>query len=212
MQIRLSEIAKRYHRWIFQEVDYLFEAPGAYGITGSNGTGKSTLLAITAGYVTPTRGTVRFLSDNGNAISQDRIHQHLSIAAPYISVVGELSIEEHLKFHTRFKSLIDPLNMEDFFQISGLDGYRSVLVSHLSSGLQQRFKLALALLCESPIIFLDEPTSYLDEKSKIWFAQLFHSYTRNRLLIMASNDASDLALTQIRLEIESFGEIDREGN
>ena len=88
--------------------------------------------------------------------------------------------------------------------MSGLQLHRQVPVAHLSSGLLQRFKLALALLSSSPIVLLDEPTSYLDEKSKTWFRELFKNHMADRLIILASNAADDLALTEEKLEVERY--------
>lgn len=204
MQIRLSEIAKRYHRWIFQNVNFSFDGVGAYGIAGSNGSGKSTLLSIIAGFTTPTRGTVSYFTDDRQLISPDQIFQYLTIAVPYVAIIGELTLIEHLRFHCKFKPLPDSITEEDFFLISDLQSYREVPVAHLSSGLLQRLKLALALLSTSPIVLLDEPTSYLDEKSKAWFVDVFKNYSIGRMIILASNEISDLALTETRLEVEGF--------
>ncbi len=206
MQIRLSEIAKRYHRWIFQNVNFTFDQPGAYGIAGNNGSGKSTLLSIIAGFTTPTRGVVNYFDPDHQPIPSDEVYRYLTVAVPYGDIVGELTLAEHLRFHCKFKSLQGSITQEDFFKISNLENHRELPVNHLSSGLLQRFKLSLAFLDSSPIVLVDEPTSYLDAKSKSWFKDLFMNYSADRLVILASNEAADLALTNSRLEVEQFAQ------
>ena len=108
MQIRLSEIAKRYHRWIFKDVNFAFDGPGVYGIIGSNGSGKSTLLSIIAGFTTPTRGKVLYFNDEPQEITSDQVFKYVTMALPYGEIIGELTLEEHLLFHSKFKSLCEP--------------------------------------------------------------------------------------------------------
>ncbi len=204
MQVLLSEIAKRYHRWIFRSVNYRFEGPGTFGVSGRNGSGKSTLLSIIAGYTTPTRGEVTYYDSDEQVIDKDNIFRVLSIAAPYVSLIGELTLAEHLTFHSKFKKFLPGIDPTDFFAICQLKGYEEVLVAHLSSGLQQRYKLALAILTSCDILLLDEPTSYLDVKTKGWFEEIFKQYSHDRLVILASNDKADLDLTDRRVLIEDY--------
>ena len=60
--------------------------------------------------------------------------------------------------------------------------------------MKQKVQLALALMSDTPIILLDEPTSFLDQKNKDWFIALLHENIRDRIVIIASNDADDLSL------------------
>ncbi len=205
MQIRLRDIAKRYHHWIFRRVNYSFDGPATYGITGCNGSGKSTLLGIISGYTTPTEGMVVY-NNGGQTLPGDQMYQMLTIATPYNALIGELTVEEHLAFHLKFKVLINEMSIEEFLARSQLTAHRSKLVSHLSSGLLQRFKLSLALLTDTPVLLLDEPTSYLDASSREWFSTLFQDCCTERLVILASNDSNDLQLAKAFLDIESFAE------
>ncbi len=206
MKIILSDIGKRYHRWIFQGIDYQFKENQRYGIGGSNGSGKSTLIAIISGYRTPTTGTVNFLDHLGGKISLDQIHHHLSLAAPYVNLIGEFSVSEQLTFHAQFKRFQDDIDQASFLELSELEMYQNVQVSHLSSGLQQRLKLSLALLSDTAVLILDEPTSYLDQRAKAWFSQLYQKYSEGRMVILASNAQDDLNLTNQILQMNNFQE------
>ena len=77
-------------------------------------------------------------------------------------------------------------------------------VLNLSSGQAQRLSLALAILTESPLLLLDEPTSYLDEKSKKWFHSLLQEHQQNRCVILASNDLTDFKSAERVLKLDEL--------
>src|SRR5829696_3310027 len=106
MQILLTNTGKRFNReWIFRHVDYEFAAGKSYAITGSNGSGKSTLLQVIAGALTHNEGKVE-MTRNNVAISEESGHQHISIAAPYLELIEEMTATEFLEFHRQFKALV----------------------------------------------------------------------------------------------------------
>jgi ABC-type multidrug transport system ATPase subunit len=98
-QISLIDAGKRFNKdWIFQSLNVAFEQGQHYALIGNNGSGKSTLLQILSGYTTLSKGTIEW----NNADSQTAYDQ-ISIAAPYLELVEELTTIEHFKFHATFK-------------------------------------------------------------------------------------------------------------
>ena len=111
MKIALSDAGKRFNRdWIFRHLTYRFEKGNAYAITGPNGSGKSTLLQVLSGSMHFNEGSMRYevgsqKSDpNGYReksekleIPHDEIYNHVSICAPYLEVVEEMTLKEFLK-------------------------------------------------------------------------------------------------------------------
>ncbi|MDH3648196.1 MAG: ATP-binding cassette domain-containing protein [Saprospiraceae bacterium] len=203
MLIRLDGIGKRYNHWIFRNVIYEFAA-GSYGISGSNGSGKSTLLRIISGYLTPSEGSLAFLNGSRLPIDRDLWAPMVSFCGPDIELIHELTLGEHCSFHFRFKQMYPGLSLDDFFAITRLEEHRELRVGELSSGLYQRFELGLTLLSSSPVILLDEPTSYLDRGSRSWFVSVLQQYSDNRIIVIASNDQADLNLCNIILKIEDY--------
>lgn len=70
--------------------------------------------------------------------------------------------------------------------------------------MRQRLKLALALCAEADLIILDEPTTNLDSQGVTWYRQLIDTYTRDRLLIVASNVDVDFDFCQKRINVLDF--------
>ena len=91
MTISLSDTGKRYNReWIFRGLSYEFITGNAYAITGPNGSGKSTLLQVLAGAVAHSEGSINW-KKSGTIIDPDQVYRQLSIAAPYLDLIEEMT-------------------------------------------------------------------------------------------------------------------------
>ncbi len=204
MKIELQGIAKRFRlEWILRKVDLQLESGASYAISGPNGSGKSTLLKILAGHLTPSRGTVSF-TKAGQIIPKDEVYRHLCYAAPYVELIEEFTLKEAITFHQGFKPFVDGIGPEELIEILNFEKSRHKMVRDFSSGMRQRLKLALALCAEADLIILDEPTTNLDSQGVTWYRQLIDTYTRDRLLIVASNVDVDFDFCQKRINVLDF--------
>jgi len=193
MQITLTNTGKRFNReWIFRGVNFEFAAKGKYAITGSNGSGKSTLLQVIAGSLTHNEGTVSFhegpLKENNDPTSTSNF-QHISLAAPYLDLIEEMSATEFLSFHQSFKPL--SITTTEVLQIMQLEKAANKQVRYFSSGMKQRLKLAQAFFCKSPVLLLDEPTTNLDSDGVALYHTLIKNFTPEKLVIISSNDQQE---------------------
>ncbi|MCW3113108.1 MAG: ATP-binding cassette protein, partial [Segetibacter sp.] len=113
MTIKLSSAGKRFNRdWIFRKATYTFLSGHTYAITGTNGSGKSTLLQAIAGSLGISEGKIEW-EINSALIDADRIYNHLTIAAPYVEVIEEMTAFEFLQFHQQFKPLINTVSIKE---------------------------------------------------------------------------------------------------
>jgi ABC-type multidrug transport system ATPase subunit len=193
MQITLTNTGKRFNReWIFRGVNFEFAARGKYAITGSNGSGKSTLLQVIAGSLTHNEGTVSFHEgppkENIDSISTSNF-QHISLAAPYLDLIEEMTATEFLSFHQSFKPLT--ITITEALQIVQLEKAANKQVRYFSSGMKQRLKLAQAFFCQSPVLLLDEPTTNLDSDGVALYHTLIKNFTMEKLVIISSNDQQE---------------------
>ncbi len=189
MQITLNNTGKRFNRdWIFRGFNYAFTAPKKYAITGSNGSGKSTLLQVIAGSLTFSEGTINVTSGQ-QKIKDENLFQHISIAAPYLELIEEMTALEFLSFHESFKPL--SINKTEALLIVQLEKAANKQIRYYSSGMKQRLKLAQAFFCQSPVLLLDEPTTNLDAEGIALYQQLIKNHTSNKLVIISSNDQQE---------------------
>lgn len=187
MQIILKDIGKKFNNeWIFRDVSFTFPANSASAILGRNGSGKSTLLQLLAGSLSSTTGTIEY-SLNGQIIPGEVVFRQLTMAAPYLELVEDFSLQEMISFHFSFKKFLPGINSPELTRILGFNITGKKQIRQFSSGMKQRVKLALALLSDVPLILLDEPTMNLDQEGIAWYLGLMQKYTANRTIIICSN-------------------------
>ena len=189
MQITLNNVGKRFNRdWIFRHFNYTFLDNKKYAITGSNGSGKSTLLQVIAGSLSHNEGKVDF-ANKKQAIEDEQHFQYISLAAPYLELIEEMTAGEFLSFHKQFKLLTIP--DKEILEIAGLQKAVNKQIRYYSSGMKQRLKLAQAFFCNSAVLLLDEPTTNLDPEGILLYQQLIENYTAEKLVIISSNDLQE---------------------
>ena len=202
MQINLINIGKRYNRdWVFRHLSYEFVAGKKYAITGPNGSGKSTLLQIIGGAVSHNEGNIQS-TINDKKIPEEEIYKYLSLAAPYLELVEEMTAKEFLQFHSKFKQLQLPVNK--IIEIIGLEKAFNKQIRYYSSGMKQRLKLAQAFFSNAPFLLLDEPTSNLDEEGIALYHHLINTDTKEKAVIISSNDKQEYHFCEEIIEIGNY--------
>jgi ABC-type multidrug transport system ATPase subunit len=144
MTISLSDAGKRFnHDWIFRHVNYIFEEGESYAITGPNGSGKSTLLQVLSGSMMLNEGSMKYeIRSTKSEVSLEKIYNHVSICAPYLEVVEEMTLKEFLEFHQGFKPFLKGITADSIITALGLAKAVHKQIRYYSSGMKQRVKLA----------------------------------------------------------------------
>ncbi|MEY2899130.1 MAG: hypothetical protein RL138_1183 [Bacteroidota bacterium] len=197
MKVQLIDVAKRFNKeWIFKGVNLTLEANKIYGLTGANGSGKTTLLSILSHFVAPTEGEINY-----ELGSESDLRQSISVASPAISLLEEMSVLEAIEFHAHYKPFRNSLNAKAVIQLLGFEKHQNKLLRELSTGMKQRVKLVLAILSQSEILLLDEPGSNLDAAGFEFWKGLLKNNSKDRIVVIASNDEQDLAICDQRLDM-----------
>ncbi|MEY3348478.1 MAG: hypothetical protein RLY46_517 [Bacteroidota bacterium] len=192
MEIRLIDAGKRFNRdWIFKNLHASFSDKETYAITGHNGSGKSTLLQCIAGSTMFSEGEVIF-NNNGKIIPNEEVFSHVSICAPYLEVIEEMTALEFFVYHQQFKSFHYKTTIADIIDQIGLSKHAHKQIRYFSSGMKQRIKLAQAFFSETPVLLLDEPCTNLDQSGIALYKDLLSNHTKNRIVIISSNDQSEI--------------------
>lgn len=192
-QIVVENITKRYLKnTLFTDVNFSINSGQSVAITGYNGTGKSTLLKIICGYVSPTSGRVDYLV-NGLNVIPEHLYRHISLAAPYMDLIDDFTLLDNIKYYNRFKNFYQNIGFDELIEIAFLQGAENKQVKHFSSGMKQRLKLSLAILSDVPFLFLDEPLSNLDKRGIEWYYSMIEKYIRQRILIICTNNFTEEA-------------------
>jgi len=158
---------------ILKNVDLTVDRGDYLGVIGPNGCGKSTLVRLLLGLLTPLGGEINILGesirdfkswDRTGYISQRATSFNSSFPATVEEVVGanlfsKIGLFKHLKQQHREQ-------VQNALELVGMQEYAKRLIGNLSGGQQQRVFIARVLASQPEIMFLDEPTAGIDAKSE----------------------------------------------
>jgi ABC-type multidrug transport system ATPase subunit len=199
MKISLTNAGKRFNRdWIFRNLSCEFNSGNAYAITGPNGSGKSTLLQIISGSMVVSEGEVNY------EIPEEQVYRHISITAPYLEVIEEMTAKEFLHFHAQFKPFLPSLSVDAILEKVGLSNAANKQIRYYSSGMKQRVKLAQSIFSDVSCVLLDEPCTNLDAEGIALYQGLIKDYCAGRLVIVSSNDEQEYGFCKERINILDF--------
>jgi ABC-type multidrug transport system ATPase subunit len=203
-RIEAHQVSKSYGKnTVFSDLSFT-AASSVVGIAGRNGAGKSTLLKCIAGLLKPTSGNITWTNGNDSEMSTTQLKKRLGYAAPYISLYEELTVVENLTFLFNVRNEKDRGQIDEAIQKTGAIPFKNSLFGSLSTGQQQRARIAAAILHQPDILFLDEPGSNLDKKGRAVIQNLVNEFRNQKnLLILASNQVYELDLCDSIIDLNN---------
>ena len=130
-------------------------------------------------------------NDSERTIAPDQVYKYLSLSAPYLELIEEMTISEFLRFHSSFKPFLNGHSISSIISRVGLGSAADKQIRYYSSGMKQRVKLAQSIFSDTPVILLDEPCTNLDADGVALYRQLIGEYCTGRLVIVSSNDRQE---------------------
>jgi len=159
-----------------QELDLKVEKGSIYGFLGPNGCGKTTVIRLLTGLLTPSSGMITVL---GFSLPRDakKLRRQIGYMTQKFSLYDDLSVKQNLEFIAKIYGLSvrkRKTRVEELLSIYGLDKRQHQLAGQMSGGQRQRLALSAATLHKPELLFLDEPTSAVDpENRREFWEQLF---------------------------------------
>lgn len=207
LEIRLENAGKRYNRdWIFRGLDYHFISGKTYAVIGSNGSGKSTLLQCIGGSVELKEGKI-FLKKREETVKPENFYKHISIAAPYLELVEEMTAHEMLCFHASFKPFMHNISLKEILDLVQLSNAADKQIRYFSSGMKQRLKLAQAIFSNVPVLLLDEPCTNLDKEGYELYHRLINTFCKEKLIVVSSNDTNEYHFCEEIIDIRNYKKV-----
>jgi ABC-2 type transport system ATP-binding protein len=170
--IEAIKVSKRYKSVDFLSVDQqslqIFKGE-KFGIFGPNGAGKTTLIEMLSGITSPSSGEIVYHLSNAALPVQEVLHT-IGLVPQEYAFFSELSpIQNCHYFGTLYGLSAAKLKerTEELMEVLGLEQVASKPVVHFSGGMKRRVNLALGILHEPQVLFLDEPTVGVDVQSKM---------------------------------------------
>jgi len=169
--LKVKNLKKIYNNKTVLDIDYLgFQESKIYAIVGPNGSGKTTLLNILNLLVKPDKGQIFFrdqeIINNSNAkILEIRRKMTLVDQDPFLF---QSTVYSNVAYGLKVRSvssIIQQNRIKNALDMVGLSGFEDRKVDQLSGGETQRVVIARALVIEPEILFLDEPTTSIDQRN-----------------------------------------------
>jgi heme exporter protein A len=191
----------RGQRLLFQGLSFRVEAGHALSLEGSNGTGKTSLLRMIAGFLRPYAGTIRLRTNGKDIVDGEERGGFVGWLGHYDAVKPQMTVAEQLAFFARLYGSDGDQQaaMERFgiLKLADLPG------QYLSAGQKRRLALARLSLSARPLWLLDEPLAALDMAGKglVGEAVAAHCATGG-IVVAATHEALGIACERLRLEPE----------
>lgn len=187
-----DHLFKRFgRRKVINDISFELKTGESIAVVGPNGSGKSTLLMILLAALHPTKGSVSYFE--GDTLLDDTgVRARTSLVSPYLNLYDTLTAEENLLFFTTVSGgYITGKEINALLAKVGLEGRGSDQVGAYSSGMKQRLKYAVALVNKPAFLFLDEPTSNLDEDGKKIVHDVIEEYRHQAIIVIATNEKEE---------------------
>lgn len=203
--IQAENLQKNFgRRLIFKDINFSLSLNTVFGISGANGSGKSTLIKIIAGINSPSAGKI-FYKNSEKEIPSEQLHNYVGFVSPYLVLYDEFSAWENLNYFADIRNVkFNKEKIEYLLNLFLLYNRRDDLIKTYSSGMKQRMKFIFALMHSPKLILLDEPTSNLDDEGKESVYKIIEEEGKENIVIIASNEKTDLRLCSERLILEDF--------
>ena len=185
-----------------------------FGLLGPNGAGKTTALSIFSGLFPPDSGTLQIAGKHFGRQAKE-IRQLFGLVPQEIALYDNLTAQEHLIFFGKLHGLRKERlrrRVVSCLEVAGLVDRASRLVNTYSGGMKRRLNIAVALLHEPHILFLDEPTVGVDAQSRnMIHEQLQRANQGGTTIIYTSHSMDEAQKLCTRIGIIDQGSIIRQG-
>ncbi len=144
-------------------LSFAVEQGEVFGLLGPNGAGKTTTIEILIGLRQRDSGDVRVMGFDP-AQESDEVKALIGVQLQQTQLYPLLNVEEMLRLFASFYS--NSVSVDELLELVGLQERRKAKFQHLSGGQKQRLSLALTLINDPALVFLDEPTTGLDPQAR----------------------------------------------
>lgn len=178
-------------------------------LLGHNGAGKTTTLSMLTGLFPPTSGTATV--NNHDIVTDIRgVRESLGLCPQHNVLFSQLTVEEHLYFFARMKGLSKQQankEVEHYVEATGLQDKRKQYSKSLSGGMKRKLSVGIALIADSKVVMLDEPTSGMDPDARRFTWDLLQRHRANRTILLTTHFMDEADLLGDRIAIMSHGEL-----
>ena len=208
MKLEVVEISKSFgEKKVLDRVSFSAESGSAVGILGRNGAGKTTTIKMLSTLILPSDGQIRIA---GLDIKKDRqkIKELINVSPQETAIAPNLSVRENLEFMAGVYQVAN--KEEKINELAGMFKLNEVLnkkAKTLSGGWQRKVSLAISLINDPEILFLDEPTLGLDVIARRELWKIVENLKGKITIILTTHYMEEAEKLSDRIGIMSKGEL-----
>ena len=170
-------------------VDFHLPRTGIIGLLGLNGAGKTTIMNLLCGVLTPSEGQV-YIGEHSMRLHPKVCKRLIGYAPDRPPLYPDLTASEYLSYAAALRGIARkgrPQAIETSMAAAGVSDYARKLCGHLSHGYRQRLNLAQSIIHRPPLLVLDEPTSGLDPAQIEAVRELIRHLSQNACVLISTH-------------------------
>ena len=185
-------------RRVFADLDFQVTAGEVLVVEGANGVGKTSLLRLIAGFLSPVAGSVRIATDRHATSDGEERGRYVGWLGHQDGIKPQLNVDEQLEFFAHLYGA--KVGLDDALHRVGLSRQRGLPCRYLSAGQKKRLGLARLIVSARPLWLLDEPFAALDTNGRALASELMQVHcVSGGIVVAASHDPFSFAARALRL-------------
>lgn len=205
--ISIKKVSKNYNNVkALDSVNLEVKKGELFGLLGVNGAGKTTLIKILCGLTKKTAGEV-FVNDFNLDQDMNKIKEIVDISPQETSVANNLTVKENLEFFANIYNNNNEKNINQIVEVFKLNDVLNQKAKTLSGGYKRRLSIAIALISNPKILFLDEPTLGLDVFARRELWGIIKKLKKNITIVLTSHYLEEIENLCDRVAILSKGKL-----
>ncbi len=191
--ISVKNLTRRFGDFVaVDHISFDVQAGQIVGYLGPNGSGKTTTIRMLLGLLKPSDGSATVLGYDVFKQAEE-IRARVGYMSQKFAIYDDLTTLENLTFYGGVYGITDKARINSTLELVGLNGHEKTLTRELSTGWRQRLSLAIALVHQPKLLFLDEPTSGVDPTARRAFWDLIYKLAEDGVTILVTTHYMDEA-------------------
>ena len=206
---KMYKIPRKPSKVALKKLNLTINAKECFALLGPNGAGKTTLQSILCGLISPTSGYAML---DGHQIPNetDAIYTMVGYCPQYDVLWGDLTVQEHLLFYCRLKSISSKFEKEYVKQLAArvnLEPHLLKRTSELSGGMKRCLSVGISLIGDPLFVLLDEPSTGVDPVARRAIWEILSREKEGRAIILTTHNMQEAEVLSNRIGIMAQGKL-----